>query len=80
MARGVGGGGRLFVGDDYFKYFQQRGVIIRGRRSIEGRLLCEEIRYTHQVFNEKFACNSFFCLRKVNLFTFLYFFTCHFGE
>ena len=50
------------------------GAIIRGRRLIEGRLLCEEIRYTHQVFNEKFACNSFFCLRKVNLFTFLYFF------
>ena len=47
MARGVGGGGveRLFVGGDYFKYVDQRGAIIRGRRLIEGRLLFEEIRY-----------------------------------
>ena len=29
---------------DYFKYFCQRGAIIRGRRLIEGRLLFEEIR------------------------------------
>ena len=41
MARG----GRLFEGGDYFKYFGQRGAIIRGRRLIEGRLLFEEIRY-----------------------------------
>ena len=40
-----GGGGRLFKGGDYFKYFGQRGAIIRGRRLIEGRLLFEEIRY-----------------------------------
>ena len=39
-------GGRLFEGGDYFKYFGQRGAIIRGRRLIEGRLLFEEIRYT----------------------------------
>ena len=44
MVRG-GGGGRLFEGGDYFKYFGQRGAIIRGRRLIEGRLLFEEIRY-----------------------------------
>ena len=42
MARG---GGRLFEAGDYFKYFGQRGTIIRGRRLIEGRLLFEEIRY-----------------------------------
>ena len=42
MAR-AGGGGRLFEGGDYFKYFGQRGAIIRGRRLIEGRLLFEEI-------------------------------------
>ena len=40
-----GGGGRLFEGGDYLKYFGQRGAIIRGRRLIEGRLLFEEIRY-----------------------------------
>ena len=38
-------GGRLLEGGDYFKYFGQRGAIIRGRRLIEGRLLFEEIRY-----------------------------------
>ena len=48
--RGGGeGGGRLFKGGNYFKYFGQRGrgggVIIRGRQLIEGRLLFEEIRY-----------------------------------
>ena len=42
---GGGGGGGLFEGGDYFKYFRQRGSIIRGRRLIEGRLLFEEIRY-----------------------------------
>ena len=52
MARG---GGRLFELGDYFKYFGQRGVIIRGRRLIEGRLLFEEIRYflsNENVFTE----------------------------
>ena len=45
MTRGVGGGGRLlFEGGDYFKYFHQRGAIIRGRRLIEGRLFFKEIR------------------------------------
>ena len=39
-ARGVGGGGALF------KYFCFKGVIIRGRRLIEGRLLFKQIRYT----------------------------------
>ena len=36
-------GGRLFEGGDYFKYFSQRGVIIQGKRLIEGWLF-EEIR------------------------------------
>ena len=35
---------RLLEGGDYFKYFRQRGSIIRGRRLIEGRLLFEKIR------------------------------------
>ena len=48
MARGGGGGGRLFEGGDYFKYFGQRGAIIRGRRLIEGRLLFEDLRYFKQ--------------------------------
>ena len=39
MARGVGGGGRLF------QIFSSKGAIIQGRRLIEGRLLFEEIRY-----------------------------------
>ena len=40
----VGGGGeRLFEKGDFFKHFRQRGVIIGGRRLIEGRLLFEEI-------------------------------------
>ena len=47
---GERGGGRLFEGGDYFKYFGQRGAIIRGRRLIEGRLLFEEIRYLKKVF------------------------------
>ena len=37
---GVGGGGGV-----YFKYFYERGAIIRGRQLTEGRLLFEEIRY-----------------------------------
>ena len=42
----VGGGGRgLFVGGNYFKYSVSRGVIIRGRRLIEGRLIFKQIRY-----------------------------------
>ena len=40
--RGEKGGGGLFEGGDYFKYFGQMGAIIRGRRLIEGRLLLEE--------------------------------------
>ena len=39
------GEGRLFEGGDYFKYFHQRGAIIRGRRLIEGRLPLEEMQY-----------------------------------
>ena len=37
------GGWPLFEGGDYFKYFHQRGAIIRGWQLIEGRLLLEEI-------------------------------------
>ena len=40
-----GGGRLLFEGGDYFKYFHQRGAIIRGRRLIEGRLFFKEIRW-----------------------------------
>ena len=38
-----GGEGRLFERGDYFKFFRKRGAIIRGRGSIEGRPLFEEI-------------------------------------
>ena len=38
-------GGRLFERGSYFKFFHQRGVIIRGTCLIEGRLPLEEIRY-----------------------------------
>ena len=38
MVRGTGEG-RLFKGGDYFKYFCQRGVLIRDRQLIKGRLL-----------------------------------------
>ena len=41
---GWGGGGLLFEGNDYFKYFCLKGAIIRGRRLIEGLLLFEAIR------------------------------------
>ena len=58
MVRG-GGGGRLFEGGDYFKYFGQRGAIIRGRRLIEGRLLFEEIRYIPNQLNSQPKIESF---------------------
>ena len=44
----------LFEGGDYFRYFGQRGAIIRGRRLIEGRLLFEEIQYMSYDRIEKF--------------------------
>ena len=34
--------GEMGGGSDYFKYFHQRGAIIRGRRLIEGRLLARK--------------------------------------
>ena len=40
----AGGGGLLFEGSDYFKYFRLKKAIIRGRRLIEGLLLFEAIR------------------------------------
>ena len=43
--RGRGGGGRLFKGAYYFKYFCLKEAIIRGRRLIKGRLLFAEMRY-----------------------------------
>ena len=42
---GERGGGRLFQEGDYFKYFHQRGAIIRGRR------LIEEIRYKNNAID-----------------------------
>ena len=45
--RGVGR--LLFEGGDYFKYFAQKGVIIRGQRLMEGRLLFEDLWYAHLV-------------------------------
>ena len=45
MTRGVEGGGRrLFEGGDHFKYFYQRGLIIRGRQS-ESRDSCYSRKY-----------------------------------
>ena len=43
---------RLFEGGGYFKYFGQRGAIIRGRRLIERRLLFEEIRYVLRTWSK----------------------------
>ena len=50
---GERGGGWLFEGGDYFKYFRLKGAIIPGRRLIEGRLLFKEILWY-------FALNLFF--------------------
>ena len=35
---------KVYEEGDSFKYFSQRGAIIRGRRLIEGQLLFKEIR------------------------------------
>ena len=43
MARGVGGGGRLFEGAIILN------ISIKGGRLIEGRLLFEEIRYVQSI-------------------------------
>ena len=59
--REPGGGGRLFEGGDYFKYFGQMGAIIRGRRLIEGRLLFKEILCTLGMMHDRvelLACND----------------------
>ena len=40
-----GGGGRLFEGGDYFKYFFLIGAMIPGRQLIEGQLLFKETWY-----------------------------------
>ena len=47
-----GGGGRLFEGGDYFKYFRLKGAIIPGRQLIERQLLFKETQY--------FVLNLFF--------------------
>ena len=47
-----GGGGRLFKGGDYFKYFRLKGAIIPGRQLIERQLLFKETQY--------FVLNLFF--------------------
>ena len=44
MARGLGGGA-IIQGRQLSLIFPSKGVIIRGRRLIEGRQLFEEIRY-----------------------------------
>ena len=41
----AGGGGA-----NYLEYYHQRGVIIQGRRLIEGRLLFAEIRHVGFLF------------------------------
>ena len=44
MTRGVGEGGRLlFEGGDYFKYFHQRGAIIRGKAIIQGNMVVSSL-------------------------------------
>ena len=48
---GGGGGGRLLEEGDYFKYFLQRGAIIREKR-LMGRLLFEKIRYSSKTLHE----------------------------
>ena len=45
MMEGVRGGGRCSRDSFLLKYFLQRGVIIRVKRLIEGRLLFNENRY-----------------------------------
>ena len=42
---GEGGGGRLFEGGDYFKYFCLKGAVIPRRRLIKGWLLLKELQY-----------------------------------
>ena len=49
MARGVGEG-RLFEGGDYFKYFRQRGSIIRGM------LLKSRDDYYSRIYGSYLAC------------------------
>ena len=39
-----GRGKRLFEGGDYFKYFNQKVVVIQGWRLIEGWLLFNDLR------------------------------------
>ena len=56
----VGGGGWLFEGSDYFKYFHQRGAIIRGWWLIERQLLFEEIQSINQSINQKLCFTSNF--------------------
>ena len=52
MTRGVGGGGRLFEGGDYFKYFHQRGAIIRGKAFIQGNTVVSSLIYISSVIDK----------------------------
>ena len=55
----------MLQGDNYFKYFHQRGAIIWGRQLIKGWLLFEEIRHTvkhwtrYRIVHGKCGCTVF---------------------
>ena len=53
-------GKRLFEGSDYFKYFNQKGAIIQGRRLIDERLLFEDLWYS----TEQSLCCLYVCHMK----------------
>ena len=55
MARG---GGRLFEGGDYFKYFGQRGAIIRGTAIIRGNTVSS---FDTEVYSFIYIC-IFICI------------------
>ena len=44
-ARGVRGGGRLFEGSDYFKYFRLKKAINRGTAIIPGNTVVQRLHY-----------------------------------
>ena len=47
--RGGGGGRLLFQGGDYFKYFHQRGAIIRGTAILQGNTVVSSLIYISSV-------------------------------
>ena len=44
--------GRLFEGGDYFKYFHQRGAIIRGKAIIQGNTVVSSLIYISSVIDK----------------------------